>query len=102
MLAQAQDGITRGPAKKFPSMIPGVDHILLREVTYQPGGSTTRDMPHSMVWECTAGTLELSQDRRARTMKTGDLWTCHKGMVETVQNKGSVPAIMRVIELVPA
>jgi hypothetical protein len=38
----------------------------------------------------------------ARTMNTGDMWTCHKGMVETVENKGAQPAVMRVIELVPA
>jgi hypothetical protein len=37
-----------------------------------------------------------------KMMNTGDMWTCHKGMVETVENKGSQPAVMRVIELVPA
>ena len=30
------------------------------------------------------------------------MWTCHKGMVETVVNKGTTPAIMRVIQLLPA
>ena len=37
-----------------------------------------------------------------KRMNTGDMWTCHKGMVETVENKGTVSAVMRVIELVPA
>ncbi|MGH9196160.1 MAG: hypothetical protein ACRD1T_10520 [Acidimicrobiia bacterium] len=101
-LAQQQDGVQRGEAKTFPSMIPGVANILVREVTYLPGGKTSRAMPHSMVCECKAGALEVSQDSMTTRINTGGMWTCHKGMVETVENKGTVPAIMRVIELVPA
>jgi hypothetical protein len=100
-LAQ-QDRVQRGEVKKFPSMIPGVAHILVREVTYLSGGKTSRAMPHSMVCECKAGVLEVTQDGMTTTINTGGMWTCHKGMVEIVENKGTVPAIMRVIELVPA
>ncbi len=100
-LALQQDPVQRGDAKTFPSMIPGVAQILVREVTYQPGGKTSRTMPHSMVCECKVGVLEVSQDSMTRTMNTGDMWTCHKGMVEIVENKGTMPAVMRVIELVP-
>jgi hypothetical protein len=102
VLAQQQDRVQRGEAKKFPSMIPGVAHILVREVTYLPGGKTSRAMPHSMVCECKTGVLEVSQDSMTTTINTGGMWTCHKGMMETVENKGTAPAIMRVIELVPA
>ena len=102
VLAQQQDRVQRGDAKTFPSMIPGVAQIRVREVTYQPGGKTSAPMPHSMVCECKAGVLEVSQDSMTKTMNTGDMWTCHKGMVETVENKGTMPAVMRVIELVPA
>jgi hypothetical protein len=101
-LAQQQDRVQRGDAKTFPSMIPGVAQIRVREVTYQPGGKTSAPMPHSMVCECKVGVLEVSQDSMTTTMKTGDMWTCHKGMVEAVENKGTQPAVMRVIELVPA
>jgi quercetin dioxygenase-like cupin family protein len=100
-LAQ-QDRVQRGDAKTFPSMVPGVAQIRVREVTYQPGGKTSAPMPHSMVCECKVGVLEVSQDSMTKTMNTGDMWTCHKGMVETVENKGTQPAVMRVIELVPA
>jgi quercetin dioxygenase-like cupin family protein len=99
-LAQ-QDRVQRGDAKTFPSMVPGVAQIRVREVTYQPGGKTSAPMPHSMVCECKVGVLEVSQDSMTKTMNTGDMWTCHKGMVETVENKGTQPAVMRVIELVP-
>jgi hypothetical protein len=59
-------------------------------------------MPNSMICECTAGVLEVSQDAMTTTMNKGDMWTCHKGMVETVVNKGTMPAIMRLIQLLPA
>jgi hypothetical protein len=101
-LAQQQDRVQRGEAKTFHSMIPGVAQIRVREVTYQSGGKTNAPMPHSMVCECKTGVLEVTQDRMTATMNTGDMWTCHKGMVETVENKGTMPAVMRVIELVPA
>ena len=102
VLAQQQDLVQRGQVKKFPSMIPGVAHILVREVTYLSGGKTRRAMPHSMVCECKAGVLEVTQDSMTATIPTGGMWTCHKGMLEVVENKGTAPAIMRVIELVPA
>ena len=102
VLAQQQDRVQRGDTKTFPSMIPGVTQIRVREVTYQSGGKTSGPMPHSMVCECKLGALEVSQDAMTKTMNTGDMWTCHKGMVETVENKGTQPAVMRVIELVPA
>jgi quercetin dioxygenase-like cupin family protein len=101
VLAQ-QQGVIRGTVKKFHSMIPGVANITVDQRTYQPGAKTSATMPHSMVCECTAGVLEVSQDNMTTTMNEGDMWTCHKGMVETVVNKGSNPAIMRVIQLVPA
>jgi hypothetical protein len=102
VLAQQQELVQRGQVKKFPSMIPGVAHILVREVTYLSGGKTSRAMPHSMVCECKAGVLEVTQDSMTTAIDTGGIWTCHKGMKETVENKGTAPAIMRVIELVPA
>ena len=102
VLAQQQDGLIRGEVKKFRSMIPGVANILVGEITYQPGAKSSRAMPHSMVCECAAGVLEVSQDDMTTTMNKGDMWTCHKGMVETAVNKGTVPAIMRVIQLVSA
>lgn len=84
VLAQQQDRVQRGEVKKFP------------------GGKTSRAMPHSMVCERKAGVLEVSQDSMTTTINTGGMWTCHKGLVEAVENKGTAPAIMRVIELVPA
>ncbi len=93
------DGIVRA---RRPERLPVV---LTREEVrgvLQRLGGTPRLMPHSMVCECKAGVLEVSQDSMTTTINTGGMWTCHKGMVETVENKGTAPAIMRVIELMPA
>ena len=90
VLAQQRDRVQRGDVKKFSSMIPGIANILVREVTYLPGGKTSRTMPHSMVCECKAGVLEVSQDSMTTTINTGGMWTCHKGMVESVENRGTV------------
>jgi hypothetical protein len=103
VLAQQQfEGVKRTRYKEFPSMIPGVAKIALREVEYQPGAKSSRTMPYTMVCECTAGVLHVTQDTMTTAINTGEFWTCHKGMAETVDNRGSVPAVMRVIELVPA
>jgi hypothetical protein len=103
VLAQQQfEGVKRIRYKEFPSMIPGVAKIALREVEYQPGAKSSRTMPYTMVCECTAGVLHVTQDTMTTAINTGEFWTCHKGMEETVDNRGSVPAVMRVIELVPA
>jgi hypothetical protein len=102
-VAQQQfEGVQRTRFKEFRSMIPGVAKIALREVTYQPGAKSSRMMPYAMVCECTAGTLHVTQDAMTTAIDTGEMWTCHKGMMETVENRGTIPAIMRVIELVPA
>lgn len=102
VLAQQQEGLSRGEARKFRSMIPGIAAIQVQEVTYQPGARSSRTMPHTMICECAAGILEVSQDSMTTLMNKGDMWTCHKGMVETVVNKGTVSAVMRVIQLLPA
>jgi quercetin dioxygenase-like cupin family protein len=52
-----------------------------------------------MVCQCTQGTLEVSQDDKTWTAKTGDIWTCKVGMIEADANKGNTPATMRVIDL---
>ena len=101
-LAQQQELIQRGPPKTFPSEIPGTSEIRVRDAMYHPGARTSNPMPHTMICECTVGVLVVSQDSKTTTMNTGDMWTCHEGMVETVENKGTMPAVMRVIQLVPA
>ena len=94
--------VERKTLKPVESMVPGFPKVQLREITYQPGASTKAKMQNAMVCQCTRGTLEVSQDDKSFTAKTGDIWTCKVGLIEGTANKGSVPATMRVIDLLPA
>lgn len=94
--------VERKGLKPVNSMIPGYPKVRLREVTYQSGASTKAKMQNAMVCQCTQGTLEVSQDDKTFTAKTGDIWTCKVGMIEANANKGNTPATMRVIDLLTA
>ena len=90
--------------KTIESMIPGIPKVRVREVRYKPGGRTVSpEMANDMVCECTEGSLEISVDNRPPAiMNKGDMWTCRKGTPEASTNKGSGPAVMRVIDLLPS
>lgn len=94
--------VERKVLKPVDSMVPGFPKVRLREVTYHPGASTKAKMQNAMVCQCTQGTLEVSQDDKTFTAKTGDIWTCKVGMIEGNANKGNTPATMRVIDLLTA
>jgi quercetin dioxygenase-like cupin family protein len=86
--------------KEIQSRIKGVSKVQLLEVTFPPGGALPNTkMDQAMICECTKGSLEVTLDDKTATMKTGDLWTCGVGTTEGVANKGSVPAVMRVLLL---
>lgn len=81
-------------------MIPGIAKVRLREITYQPGGRTSTNMQNDMVCECTDGMLEITLGNAApKTVRRGELWTCHTGIREASRNVGSTPAVMRVVDL---
>jgi uncharacterized cupin superfamily protein len=59
-------------------------------------------MANDMVCHCLEGELQVSQGPGHQFVaKTGDVWSCMKGMPETNVNNGSTVAIMRVIDLIP-
>jgi len=94
--------VERKVLKPVDSMVPGFPKVRLREISYQPGASTKAKMQNAMVCQCTQGTLEVGQDDKTFTAKTGDIWTCKVGMIEANANKGNTPATMRVIDLLTA
>jgi hypothetical protein len=102
VLAAEEKGVERKVFKEGESMIPGFPKVRLRAVTYQPGANTKATMKNPMICECTRGTLEVTQDAKTWTAKTGDIWTCKEGMVEENANKGKTVATMRVFDLLPA
>jgi quercetin dioxygenase-like cupin family protein len=102
VLAAEEKGVERKVFKEGESMIPGFPKVRLRAVTYQPGASSKLTMKNPMICECTQGTLEVTQDGKMWTAKTGDIWTCREGTVEENANKGKAVATMRVFDLLPA
>jgi hypothetical protein len=102
VLAAEEKGVERKVFKNAESMIPGFPKVQLRAITYQPGANTKATMKNPMICECTRGTLEVTQDGKTWTAKTGDIWTCKEGMAEETANKGKSAATMRIFDLLPA
>jgi hypothetical protein len=102
VLAGEATGMDIKVIKEAASMIPGFPKVRLREATYQPGGHSKNTMQNPMVCECSQGFLEVTQDGKTFAVQQGDIWTCDKDTVEENTNKGSVVAVMRVFDLLPA
>jgi hypothetical protein len=97
-------GVQMRVLKEVPAQIAGFGKVRWREITWQPGaklGPTT--MKNPMICEITNGPLQQHIEGQApTTLQPGDTYVCHIGMVETEENNGTVPSIMRVIDLLPA
>jgi quercetin dioxygenase-like cupin family protein len=96
-------GVRRVDLTKRESEIPAYVTVSMRDNVYQPGSKSDNPvMPNDMVCHCLEGELQISQGPGKQFVaKTGDVWSCMKGMPEANENKGSTIAIMRVIDLIP-
>jgi hypothetical protein len=96
-------GVRRIDLTKRASEIPAYSTVSMRDTVYQPGSKSENPaMPNDMVCHCLEGELQVSQGPDKQFVaKTGDVWSCMKGMPETNVNNGSTIAIMRVIDLIP-
>jgi quercetin dioxygenase-like cupin family protein len=96
-------GVRRIDLMKRASEIPAYATVSMRDVVYQPGSkSENPGMANDMVCHCLEGELHVSQGPGKQFVaKTGDVWSCMKGMPETNVNNGNTIAIMRVIDLLP-
>jgi hypothetical protein len=97
-------GVTLRQLKEIPVKIAGYSKVRWREITWQPGAKFgPNTMKNPMICEITGGPLEQHiEGQPATTLQPGDTYVCHTGMVETDENKGTVPSTMRVIDLLPA
>jgi len=94
-------GVRRIAYGKRESMIPAYKTVGLRDVTYQPGASSSNSsMANDMVCHMLEGELTVEAGREMKFVaKKGDVWTCVKGMPENARNTGTTVAIMRVTDL---
>lgn len=84
------------------SMIPGYATVFMEDVIFQPKATIPLGDPmlDDMVCTVTEGELQITAGDMDFTAKDGDVWSCAKGSTrESATNNGSVPAIMRVINL---
>ena len=97
-------GVQLRVLKEMPADIPGFGKVRWREITWQPGAKFgPNTMKNPMICEIAGGPLEQHiEGQTPRTLQPGDTYICHVGMVETDENKGTVPSTMRVIDLLPA
>jgi hypothetical protein len=96
-------GVRRVDLTKRASEIPAYATVSMRDMVYQPGSKSENPaMANDMVCHCLEGELQVSQGADKQFVaKTGDVWSCMKGMPEANMNNGNTIAIMRVIDLIP-
>ena len=84
------------------TQIPGYKTVFMEDVVFQPKGTVPLGdvMMDDMVCTVTEGELHIVAGELDFTAKEGDVWSCVKGSTrESATNDGTVPAIMRVINL---
>ena len=85
---------------KRASMIPAYKNVSMRDVVYQPKAKTSNPgMKNDMICHCAEGELRIKQGASMEFVaKTGDVWSCNKGLPEDTENVSSGVSIMRVID----
>jgi hypothetical protein len=99
-----QDGVERKELADGDSMIPGYKHVRLLDIVVQPGKSFgPNKMDNPMVCHMLEGEMDITQDMGVGmfTARKNHVWTCNTGMTEGGVNKGSTPAVMRIVFLLP-
>src|SRR5262245_30891916 len=87
---------------KRDSMIKAYKQVQLSDTVFQPGSTWPDEaMPNDMVCTVIEGELEITQGDMKFTCKGGDVYSCGKGTHESATNKGTVAAVMRVVDLLP-
>ncbi|MGF6968718.1 hypothetical protein OKW43_005746 [Paraburkholderia sp. WC7.3g] len=92
-------GVRRIDLSKRASEIPAYKSVMLVDLVFQPKSKFANpSMATDMVCHCLKRELYINQGMgKPFVAKTGDVWTCKKGMPETTENRSdSVVGIMRI------
>jgi hypothetical protein len=92
-------GVGRVDLSKHASETPAYKSVTLADMVFQPKSKFANPaMATDMVCHCLEGKLSIDQGMgKPFVAKTGDVWTCKKGMPETTENRSdSVVGIMRI------
>ncbi len=84
-------GVTIDVLAEYPSKTPGVEKILFRKITIQPGASWTLTVPAQSLCQSTKGVMEAFNHASGKTTirNVGDRWATTPNSKVTLSNKGN-------------
>ena len=81
----------------------GYTRAVANDYIMGPGAAFPEEvMKNDMLCQIIEGEIQINQDGNMTAAKTGHVYSCMIGTVETDKNEGDTSAIMRVIDLFPA
>jgi hypothetical protein len=97
------EGVSIEVIAEYPSMTPGVEKILFRNLVLKPGAAWDLTVPAQSVCQATKGEAKLVDHTSGETLvlKTGDRWFTSPGHKVTLSNPGTVDHEHLFYTLVP-
>ena len=96
-------GVRQVELGEWPVNIATYKKAVVNDYVAAPGASfPVETMKNDMICHILEGEYWVKQDDKEFTAKTGHVFTCTIGMTEEDKNTGSVAAVMRVVDLLPA
>ena len=96
-------GIRQVELGEWPVNFGGYKRAVANDYVMGPGAAFPEEtMKNDMLCQIMEGEIQINQDGNMMAAKTGHVYSCMIGTVETDKNEGDTSAIMRVIDLFPA
>jgi quercetin dioxygenase-like cupin family protein len=96
-------GIRQVELGKWPIGISSYKTATVTDYVFAPGsGFPDEAMKNDMICQIMEGEVWVKQGDKTYTAKAGHVFTCAKGTNEEDKNLSNAPAVMRVIDLLPA
>ena len=96
-------GIRQIELGEWPVKFGGYTRAVMNDFVMGPGSAFPEEvMKNDMICHVIEGEIQINQDGNMIAAKTGHVYSCMVGTVETDKNEGDTSAIMRVIDLFPA
>lgn len=96
-------GIRQVELGKWPLELGAYKNAVVNDYIAAPGAAFPEEkMMNDMICHIVEGEFWVKKGDKEFTAKTGHVYTCTKDSLEEDKNLGSVAAVMRVIDLLPA
>ena len=96
-------GIRQVDLGKWPINIATYKMAVVTDYVFAPGsGFPDEAMKNDMICQIMEGEVWVKQGDKAYTAKAGHVFACAKDTFEEDKNQSNAPAVMRVIDLMPA